>query len=478
MQKSRLLFQKFGFIALLLIFLILANCSKNSVSEDVPPTPVEPETISPNPTATSIVINTPDITAQPFSTIAVDLDKLNGMSIYLAHPWIGEEAELMEIIAREFSQSNPWGIQILALPHGGETALVDSLILMQEKGKLPEVIAAPDNLRSELVGNHLLVDLNAYFNDMEWGFSSEEREDVFPVFLEPCDGSDPVFSLPFAPQATVLFYNRSWANDLGFFESPHNLEEFKKQNCDATFTNWQDENKQGGTGGWVINLHPRVLASWYYAFGGQIPKDEIPLFNNQAGNETFSYLWEVKNLGCIWFALQPDHQAYFANRFALMYAGYLDQIPVQIGWMDTLSNEDEWEVLGFPGPDGEKILIDGPSLMITTGAPEEEVAAWLFAKFLLEPTVQAKLVEGLFTLPVRRSAMELLTDFQKDFPQWAQGAALIESASIIPDSVTWGIAQWALQDAANRILQDESGDITKILEQLDELILDIVDNSQ
>jgi ABC-type glycerol-3-phosphate transport system substrate-binding protein len=146
--------------------------------------------------------------------------------------------------------------------------------------------------------------------------------------------------------------------------------------------------------------------------------------------------------------------------------------------MDTAGNEDDWTVIGFPGPAGEQILVEGPELFIMAGAPENELAAWLFIKYLLAPEAQAKLVESLFTLPVRESALELLTKFKTDYPQWEQGTALVDTANVLPVSEAWGLAQWPLQDAANRILQDENGDVSSYLAQLDALILDLIDSSQ
>jgi len=115
--------------------------------------------------------------------------------------------------------------------------------------------------------------------------------------------------------------------------------------------------------------------------------------------------------------------------------------------------------------------------MIRAESPEQELATWLFSKYLLAPNAQAELVKSLFSLPVRTSAMELLMDFKVDYPQWAQGAALIDSANTLPVSGYWGTAQWALQDAANRILQAEEDNVTLILEQLDDLIVDLVEGT-
>lgn len=468
---------RFWLIGILLVLVALVSCSPDAVPEVETPSATATQARTPTRTVTRMTEAPTPTPTQPIA-LEINPEDLDGIVLRFAHPWIGEPADTLEAVAREFSNTNSWGIRVEVYPHGGQTVLIDAMQTAQMDGELPDVIAAPAYLRSTLLGGESLVDLSNYFNDPEWGFSSDEREDILPVFLEPFVIDEQIIAMPFAPQATVLFYNHTWGEALGYSGPPRNLDAFQAQSCAATFANWQDEAKAGGTGGWVINLDPQVLASWYYAFEGVLPEDDVPQFNNQAGRDAFGYLWENKNQGCIWFALQPDPYAYFADRFALLYAGQLDQIPVQLSWMEALGSEDEWEVIGFPGPTGEHMLIDGPGLMITTGTPEEELAAWLFTKYLLEPKVQAELVESLFTLPVRESAMDLLAGFMTEYPQWAQASAMLESASALTAAEDWGIAQWALQDGINRILQDESGNVTLILEQLDELIIDLTDSSR
>ena len=156
-----------------------------------------------------------------------------------------------------------------------------------------------------------------------------------------------------------------------------------------------------------------------------------------------------------------------------MYAGTLDQIPIQTGWMNQVNNDDNWISMGFPGPIDETMFIDGPGLMITESTSETQIAAWLFAKYLLEPEVQAELVRSMFTLPVRNSSRPLLNDFESAYPQWAQAADMIDSANFMPLSDQWGIARWLLQDAIIRLFSADADEKSAILEQLDTMILEM-----
>ena len=462
----------------LLMAIVFTSCTPAVTTEIETPTLTPTLTQIPTLTVTPPL---PEFTPTPTERAGLEIDPedIAGSVLRFAHPWVGEPAQVLENIAEDFSTNNPWDIRVEVYPHGGETALVSALQGYLEAGEMPDLITAHPYLLSGLEGEIALADLSAYFYDPEWGFDDTAQADIIPVFLEPFTMEDQILALPFAPQATVLFYNQTWGEALGFTESPDSLNSFRRQSCEATFVNWRDENPDtDGTGGWKINLNPTVLASWYYAFGGVIPGDDLPQFNNQAGQEAFGFLWDVKIEGCSWFARQPDPYAYFANRFALLYAGHLDQVPIQMNWMEALGSEDEWEVIGFPGPSGETILIDVPGLMMfKADSPENELAAWLFAKHLLEPEVQAQIVRSMFTLPVRESAMDLLADFEVEYPQWAQGAAMLDSASALPISQGWGIAQWVLQDGIFRLLQAEANQAPIILEQMDDMIEDLVGNS-
>ena len=135
-----------------------------------------------------------------------------------------------------------------------------------------------------------------------------------------------------------------------------------------------------------------------------------------------------------------------------MYAGTLDQIPYQAGWMASSGSTDSWTVTGFPGPDGEVMLVDSPGLMVTADTPEKQMAAWLFARYLLSPEVQAELVQSGFSLPVRESAMSLLSGFASQYPQWSQAVEMMDIARPVPISSGWGdrtvgAAGWVLSFA-------------------------------
>ena len=406
--------------------------------------------------------------------INVNPADLSGISIRFAHPFGGNSVDLLIEIAREFSLTNPWGIWVDVADYGSETVMLSALQADLEKGDSPELMAIHPYQLAGLSGDYETVDLSPYFKDVQWGFPEEVQEDFYPVFLEQFSDDEQLIALPFAPQAVVNFYNQSWANELGFPEVPQNKIEFREQSEKATRANLADLLEDNdGTGGWIINNDPRVLASWFHAFGGDLTVNDTPYFDNETGQDTFGYLKSVYDEGYFWISRQPDPFEYFANRYTLVYAGMLDQIPVQMGWMATENNPDTWTLIGFPGSEGVSILVDGPGLMIWEGTPEEQLAAWLFAKHLTDPGIQAKWVQQMFTLPVRKSALEGLENFGNQYPQWLAAVNLIDRADPLPISKGWGIAQWVLQDAGLRIFPGEINGIEGILETVDATVKEL-----
>ncbi len=466
-------------LLMLSVLLFLVACTTNRVPSRTATELIETSSPSRTPAPT----RTP-ATAATQSTpvhLMVDKEDLAGVVVRFVHPWTGALADALEDIAARFSVTNAWDIWVEVEAPGGETSLVESLEADIAEGNIPGLIAAYPYQLTPFDGDIFTVNLTSYINDSTWGLSEEVQGDIPYVFLEQFTADGTLKALPVAPQATVLFYNQSWGEDLGFPSMPNEANDFLEQSCQAVYANIEDKNEDNdGTGGWLVSLEAAVLAGWFDAFEGNFPVDGIPSFNSDAGEQAFGYLKSAYDQGCFWIGRQPEPYYYFANRYALSYAGTLDQIPAQMGWMQAAESEDVWRVMGFPGPGGETILVGGPGLMVTADSPENQMAAWLFARYLLEPEVQAELVSSGFTLPVRESALDLLSDFSAAYPQWAQAVLMVDRAAPLPVSDGWGVAQWVLQDALYQLMHLEitpgssiSAELAPILQVLDESIIEL-----
>ncbi len=473
--KNRSYWQRLLLTVFLSIFIV--GCAADDPTSTPVVTEETPPTLSPMPTDTPMVVETQSTPVH----LDIDEEDLAGIVVRFVHPWTGALADTIEEIAARFSVTNTWDIWVEVEAHGGEAAMMDALAGDVAVGDMPGLIAAHPYELALLDGDVFTINLSHYFENVDWGLSPEAREDIPPVFLDQFRSEGALVALPVAPQATVIFYNQTWGGELGYAYAPKVAAAFQEQSCEAVYANNEDDNVDNdGTGGWLVSLEPEVLASWFVAFDGELPVNGLPSFDTQAGEAAFSALKSAYDQGCFWIGRQPEPYFYFANRYALAYAGTLDQIPVQMGWMAQAENEDTWTAMGFPGPEGQAMLIDGPGLMITANSPKNQMAAWLFARYLIEPEVQAELVRSGFTLPVRESAMDLLRDFSVTYPQWAQADAMVEGAEPLPASRGWAVGRFLLQDAVYQFLHMEidpassiSSELSSFLEELDAEIIEL-----
>jgi len=471
--NKKFLYHWFYTLAVYILVFSLLGCSSSTINNTQTPTIEESDPAEPTFTPTDEEALPTPTENQPM--IDVEPDALDGLSIQFVHPWQGEVGAVLQDIAMKFSLSNPWGIWVEVEGMGSENVLFSRIESDIERGEIPKLIAAHGYTLFMLEEGYEPITLDDYFNHPEWGIDPASKEDIPQVYLDQYIQDGQLIALPVAPSANVLYYNQTWGEALGFDAPPADEDDFADQACGATAANMNDRVEENDfTGGWLMNFDPQVLLSWYMAFGGMIPENGNPQFNNDAGQTAFRYLetlYAPEN-NCIWIGRQAEPYWYFANRYALMYAGSLNQMALQKGWMTQAKNDDQWTVTGFPGPEGKVMLVDSPGLFFTAGTPEEQLGAWLFAKHLLTPEVQARLVQSLFTLPVRSSAINDLGDFVSDYPQWGKAVDLVEYAQPLPISVGWGYGRWMLQDAIRRSFAIEGEDVSTILEELDAMILE------
>ncbi len=382
-------------IVSLIVVVVLSACTQNGAT----PTSEVSEAVTGSVTAAPSMTPTPKATPTQETPIHLQVngEDLAGIVVRFVHPWTGKMADTLASLAMQFSLSNEWDIWVETEAPGGDSAVLETLETNVVNGDLPGLVVSYPYLMDALDGKYFSVNLTDYFYDPDWGMDADAQADIPPVFLAQYTSGGQLTALPVAPQATVLFYNQTWGQELGFNDLPTDEAAFQNQSCEAVFDNNADNDEENdGTGGWLLNFDPDVLASWITAFNGELPVDRDPIFNTEAGQDAFGYLKAAYNQGCFWIGRRPEPYYYFANRYALTYAGTLDQIPDQANWMVTEGSQDTWAAMGFPGPAGETMLVDGPGLMLTADTPQNQMAAWLFARYLLSPEAQVKLAESGF----------------------------------------------------------------------------------
>jgi ABC-type glycerol-3-phosphate transport system substrate-binding protein len=320
-----------------------------------------------------------------------------------------------------------------------------------------------------------------YVQDPVFGLDGPQLEDTPPALLDPVRMSGRWIAMPVLASGAVLFYNQAWGRELGFDEPPQTPAEFRTQACAAAEANRTDDTRDNdGTGGWLVDTSAGTVLSWLHGFGGQELTGSGPLtyrFEQPASLQAFQFLRAMLDENCAWLGRQPAPYEYFAARNALFYSGSVEDILVQERTQSRLSSQDEWMVLPYPRLEGQPAWeVEGLSLALTRGSNAQQLAAWLFVRWLASPAQQARLSRAGGSIPASLAAVDLLADFRQQHPQWdAAVSRPAEQMFSPPPLASWRLARLVVEDAAGQVFQSyvEAKQIPGILAQLDATIQEV-----
>lgn len=415
--------------------------------------------------------------ATPTPGLGVDLNRLTGLKIEFWHPWSGETAQAMAELVELFNLSNELGIQV-ELRAPGSLEELDGQVgeaLAAEAG--PDLVAAYLFQALEWDVLQPLVDLAPYIEDPRWGLDEAERSDFYPVFWQAGHVGGRQLALPALGSGQALFYNQSWAEALGFSQPPETPQQLIDQVCAAARANQQDGDPDNdGTGGLLLSTHYSPMLGWLGGFGAAVYDPAVSsgspyAFESPAVVEAFTFLRSLYDQGCAWLPEAPYPEQAFAGRRALIAANSLANLPLQSQAMARAGNLDRWMVLPFLSPDGQPVIdVYGPGFEIFTSTPEEQLAAWIFARWLAAPERHARLVEAAHGLPVGKGALAFLQEYQAGQPKWAAAQMYTELGRAEPVSRSWKTVRWALSDAASQLFRsyftiDQAPSLARFLDQ-------------
>lgn len=459
--------------------LLLAGC------QPTVETPNIPEEKTSVPQLTTEAANTPENTPVPPTATAtpvyrVPLEQLKGTQLVFDHPWTGTTADAVDKLVDQFNQTNEWGIHILVRRAGSSMALANRV----EKGPFddayPQVVVAPsEHLLNWLDQGGRILALNSLIDDPYFGLNETQRADYPLVFWQQDQSGGNQAGIPATRDAVVLYYNHTWAADLGFSTEPTTWDEFQTQACAAANANAHDRvAANDGTGGWIINTDGLVVYSWLKSFGLQGELGGQPLqfhFNQTAAQTAFSSLRGLEDQGCAWVARSTASNEYFANRQALVYSGMLSDLGLQGKTNQRLKSLDNWTILPFPDATRPVVIASGLSYGILRSTEPAETAGWLFIRWMSQPENSAKILLSAGGFPVNGAAAETARSEIQEMPQWAKALEWMPEVQSIPPVAGWRIARFILQDAFWQTLQSSTRqtDFAAILEQIDSTILEV-----
>ena len=251
-------------------------------------------------------------------------------------------------------------------------------------GGTPALVAALPEQTLTWNSSHSVVDLNPYLDDLVWGLGSSAVADFPPLFWMQDRMNGEQLGVPAQRSARFLFYNQTWAHELGFDAPPQTAAEFREQACAANASFKTDANPQNdGYGGWIVDTNWQTTYSWLLAFGGGVADGTAYGFRTDPNLAALQFIKKLYDDHCAWLSTEETPFDAFAGRSALFVSGDLAEVSMAAESMSRLKNTDEWTLIPFPGTTGRVLVAYGPSYSVLKSTPEEQLAAWLFARWPL-----------------------------------------------------------------------------------------------
>lgn len=470
------------FIALVVTILItLAACTKpNLISTETPgsngttPTQAISDPVPAKTNTPEAIL--PSVTPTRSAYMEIDEESLKGITLDFVHPWSGETAKTLQALVNEFNKVNEWGINVHVDSSGGNETLYDHLLESLDTGTMPDVVAINSYHAQRLEDDHYWLDVTEYLRDEQWGLTQTEIDEIPAVFLNQSAAGSRLMGMPIGISASVLYYNLTWAKELGFSSPPSTPGELQQQACAAAQTKMTDNDiSTNGTGGMWINNSPNSVISWYSAFGGTMPDGStIAQFNDQAAVDSFTFIKKLFDQSCAWIGRQPTPFDYFATRYTLFYPGTLEDIDLQANAFVKAGTQDEWILIPYPTLDGNgTFLVDGSTLFISVVEPEKQLASWLFVRWLSSTIPQQIFSRASLYWPLQLSSVTTMDDLLADHPQFDDVAMDIDKADTAPSYPAWAMDRMVLQDALWQYLTGYQQNLPDVLIFLDATIAEL-----
>ncbi|MEW5868047.1 MAG: extracellular solute-binding protein [Chloroflexota bacterium] len=435
-------------------------------------------------TRTPTVAGTPSPTSTPEKRLGLKDADLRGVVVRYWYTWSGAGDATMKALVDEFNLSNQWKIVIVPVSQGSPDEMSNSMNAALATDNTPDLVVGYLHQALTWQARKPLVDLNDYVNDLDWGLSAEQQDDFYPAFWEQDLANGQRLGVPAWRTGQMLFYNRTWAQMLGYVLPPETPEQFRLQTCAAGRDNLRDADAQNdGTGGWLIATNYAATLGWLYAYGGQVSLSPEPgiqaspyQFSSGPSVQAFTFLRSLFDQGCAWLADTTYPDEAFAARQALFLSASLLDIPYQAEAFRLAGKTDEWTVLPFPSPNGKAAFnAYGPSFEILPSSPQRQLAAWVFVRWLLQAQNQARLIEASGTFPLNASTLAQLETYQRRNPQWAAAVQSLPLAHSEPPYQSWSAVRWALSDASTQLFRSyfTINQVPQLLQYLDEVAADL-----
>ena len=296
-------------------------------------------------------------------------------------------------------------------------------------GTTPNVcITYPDHIATYLTGAGTVVPLDELFADEKYGlggselkYDSPRLDEIVPEFLQECVISEQHYAIPYMRSTEACYVNKTFVEALGY-TLPEKLtwdfvwevsEAATAQNADGTYK----INGQKVLIPFIYKSTDNMMIQSLKQLGADYSdKDGNILLFNDATKGVLKDVAEHTKSGAFSTFKISGYPANFLNAGQCIFAVDSTAGATWMGSKAPLIDiaEDkvvdfETEVMTIPqyDPDNPKMISQGPSVCIFNKRdPQEVLASWIFAQYLLTNDVQIAYSETEGYVPVTKKAQE------------------------------------------------------------------------
>ena len=320
------------------------------------------------------------------------------------------EAETPDILIDIVPKSGYVGI------HGAMLAALEA----NESGELPDLAVAFPSMIAEYAAAGIVAPLDPYLYDPELGLTSEALADVPRGFLNtgrfPGFGQQ-ILAFPFVQNAIGMWVNETLLTQAGWDRTPATWNEFEQACYDViTITG--------------VRCYPFIESvstfnAWLYSRGGR-QLDESgrrAMFNGPEGVESMALLRRLMEMGLAWRPQDQygDYTAFANGQAAFTFASTGNSQLYADAYEAAVRGETpafQWRQTMIPqaDPANPATALYGTDFFVVRSEPGRERAAWRFIRWFTDQTQTARWSAELQAMPVRVSALEIMTDTLETYP--------------------------------------------------------------
>jgi len=451
------------FSLLFIASVLLSACNANGVTATTESPAAQTATKTPK------VVPTPETVSQ----LNVKEEALKGLEITVWTPWYGIESTLFDSFVSEFNSSNSWGIKVNMQSQGNFSNLYETVSTSLSADEEPDLVIVLPEHALEWNNEGAVTDLTPYVNDPMYGIDPGDFSPA--IWNQDISGAVRV-ALPAQRTARFLLWNKTWAGELGFDSAPAAPDDFRQQACRAQKSMLNDASAENDfMGGWIVDTEPMTDYAWLLAFDGSVLEGNNFGFLKPQNIDALKFLRELSENQCTWQVNETDPITAFASREALFITAGLKDLPSVARAFAGANNTDTWDVIAYPGTNQDGFVVYGSSYVIMKSTDQKQLGAWFFVRWLLDKEQDKRWVETTHLFPLRSSTMDLLADYRKTHPQWAQAVELLPDAQIQPQLAAWRKVKVMLGDGFAHMYRVNlpSGQVAVILTQMDSIVSEL-----